>query len=110
MALGLDLEGASLTNGQVLHSNLLRGVDIILKGNGASVAALVLLEWAEGESVVSIRVGSRARPRGVGGLGTTRVLTAGSFGPDIWIELLVVSADEAEVVAVVDAGTAFQVS
>jgi len=62
VALGLDLERASLALGEILNGYLLSRVYVVLKGDFGGVATLFLLEWAESHGIVCIGVRSRAGP------------------------------------------------
>lgn len=106
MAVGLNLERASLPCGEILDRDALRRIDSILEGNVCLVTALLFLEGAEAESVVLIGVRGGAAPCCVGGLSTIGILAALFLRPGSSFEDLSVGALEAEVESAFDTGAA----
>ena len=86
------------------------GVNVVLERDIGSITALRLFEGAECESIVLIRVRSGASPGRVASLGTVRILAACCFGLIVPVKRLRVSSNEAEVVALLDALSALEVS
>lgn len=104
----LDHEGAGVAGRQVLDGQVHCGVGIS-ELNFLYGAALVLLEWAEGDGIVWVGVRARAAPCGVAGLGARAVLAARHLNLGLGVEGLGVVALETEVESSFDALAALEI-
>lgn len=75
--MGLDHEGTCVACLKALNSKVHLCVGFIGELNFLGGSTFVLLEWAEGDGIVWIRVGAGASPCGIGCLGAGAVLTTG---------------------------------